>query len=128
MCHKLWEGRVTALTEAADGLFRLAQPSPKGDKAKAQIARAARAAGLPYGRAWSIWYGKARRIDPHELDAIRAAQRTRQEKQDDLAQIADDFAALADRAAKVLASRDRAMADAMRAVAVRAGRLALGKG
>lgn len=127
MSHKLWEAHVNALGEAADGLFSLAQPIPRGDKAKAQIARAAKAAGLAYTRTWDIWYRKARRIDAHELDAIRNAQVKRaKERTDEIACIASEFEQIAERAAKVLAVSDRHGADAFRRVAERARRLAAG--
>jgi predicted phage-related endonuclease len=54
-------------------LRELSEPWERGDKIKAAIARAARAAGLSYWRAFDIWYGKARRIEPHEIDAIQNA-------------------------------------------------------
>src|SRR5213592_3127410 len=51
--HRSWEGRVIALAaEASAGLRRLALPVQIGDRAKTQIARAARAAGLSYWRAY----------------------------------------------------------------------------
>lgn len=127
MSHKSWEAPMSALAEAADGLFSLAQPIPRGDKAKAQIARAAKAAGLAYSRAWDIWYGKARCVRGEELDAIRGAKIKRgQERTDELAAIAADFEAIATRAAAVLEGKARVEADAFRALAGRARRLAHG--
>lgn len=41
--------------------------------AKERLARAAKAAGISNSRAFDIWYGKARRIEPHEKTAILAA-------------------------------------------------------
>jgi hypothetical protein len=54
-------------------LQELSEPWSRGDRVKAAIARAARHAGLAYWRAFDIWYGKARRIEPHEIDAIEDA-------------------------------------------------------
>ncbi len=81
MSHNLWEARVTALAcEIADSL-KLIAPPVEGANIKARIASAARATGLSYWRAWDLWYGKARRIDAHEADAIRTARARRAERQ-----------------------------------------------
>lgn len=40
---------------------------------KVRIAQAARQTGLSYWRAFDLWYGKARRIEPSEHAAITAA-------------------------------------------------------
>ena len=113
------------LAEAAVGLRRLAEPISAGDRVKAQIARAARKAGLSFTRATDLWYGNARAIRAEELEAIRNAQVKRRHA-DELLSIAADFEALAERAAKVLAARDRPSADAFRLLARRARALASG--
>lgn len=59
--------------ELIDALRELAEPRPVGDRIKAAISRAARATGLPYARAFNVWYGRARRIDAHEAQQIRDA-------------------------------------------------------
>jgi len=107
------------LAEAAIGLRRLSEPIPAGDRVKAQIARAARKAGLSFTRATDLWYGNARAIRAEELEAIRHAQIKRRPA-DELLAIATDFEALAERAAKVLAASDRPGADAFRLLARRA--------
>jgi predicted phage-related endonuclease len=61
------------MIEPAAALRELSEPWERGDRIKAAIARSARAAGLSYWRAFDIWYGKARRIEPHEIDAIEDA-------------------------------------------------------
>jgi predicted phage-related endonuclease len=61
------------LTDVSASLRELSEPWARGDKIKAAIARAARAAGLSYWRAFDIWYGKARRIEPAEAARIAAA-------------------------------------------------------
>jgi hypothetical protein len=129
MSQNRWEGRVSALAlEASTGLRRLAGPAMSGDRVKSQIARAARAAGLSYWRAFDLWYRKARRIEAQELEAIRAAAARRsQEKNNEFAAIADDFEALAERVSRLAAGSDRASADRMRALAVRVRRLAPGE-
>jgi hypothetical protein len=58
------------LTGAAAALKELAEPWSPGDRIKRLIERAARRAGLPYWRAFDIWYGKARRIEAFERAAI----------------------------------------------------------
>lgn len=73
--------RMTTLDRAALLLQEIAEPRPIGDSVKAAITRAAKAVNaflsdrekLSYGRAEDIWRREARRIDAHELDAIRAA-------------------------------------------------------
>lgn len=61
-------------------LKELAEPRPGGDRTKQAIDRAARRAGLSYWRTFDLWYGKARRIEPFEIDAITdALQRKRKE-------------------------------------------------
>lgn len=77
-----WEAQLTDVSAA---LRELSEPWERGDRIKAAIARAARAADLSYWRAFDIWYGKARRIEPAEVDRIQAAlqrkskERTRNE-------------------------------------------------
>jgi predicted phage-related endonuclease len=60
-------------SEVTAALRELADPWSRGDRVKVAIDRAARRAGLSYWRAFDIWYGKARRIEPHETDAIQDA-------------------------------------------------------
>src|SRR6188768_2488121 len=74
--EKSWENTRTfpiTVGDAAAALRELAEPSALGDRIKAAIDRAARRAGLSYWRAFDIWYGKARRIEPSEIDAIEDA-------------------------------------------------------
>lgn len=67
------------LDAARAGLLDLAAPATRN--IKADIARAALAAGLTYGRAKRIWYGEARRVEPDEFDRITAALHARREKE-----------------------------------------------
>lgn len=117
---------MTALSvEVSDGLRFLAGPMRDGDKVKSRIARAARAAGLSYWRAFDLWYGRARAIKAQELEAVRAAKARRsQEDSDDLAAIAQDFEELAERVARLASSSDWEGADRMRSIAGRLRRLA----
>ena len=64
---------MTDIAVVMDALVELSRPWPEGDKVKRAIERAAARAGLTYTRAFDIWYGKARRIEQSERDAIAAA-------------------------------------------------------
>jgi predicted phage-related endonuclease len=68
------------LTDLSAALRELSEPWERGDRVKVAIARAARAAGLSYWRAFDIWYGKARRIEPAESDRIQAALQRKSEE------------------------------------------------
>jgi hypothetical protein len=61
-------------------LRELADPRPGGDRVKAAIDRAAKRAGLSYWRAFDIWYGKARRVEEFERDAISEALNKKREE------------------------------------------------
>lgn len=56
--------------DVANYLKELAGPGERGDRIKSAIDRAARRSGLTYWRAFDIWYGKARRIEEYEKEAI----------------------------------------------------------
>lgn len=128
MSHKSCEARMTAIAlEVAERLRRLAEPIPAGDRVKTQIARAARRAGLPYGRTRDLWYQRTRRIDGCELDAIRHAESARlQESSDDLVRLAADCEALARRLSDLVAPSGREEAEYLRGLARRARHLAQG--
>jgi hypothetical protein len=59
--------------EATKALNELAEPWPADTRVKDAIKRAAKRAGLSFWRASDIWYGKARRIEQFERDAIAEA-------------------------------------------------------
>ena len=61
-------------------LHQLSEPWPKGDRVKSAINRVSKLVGLPYWRAYEIWYGRARRIEPHELQLIAAAIQKKNEE------------------------------------------------
>jgi len=69
------------MTTFSQALKELAEPRQVGDSIQAAIVRAARLAGLPYPRAFNVWYGRARRIDAHEADQINEALRVKREKE-----------------------------------------------
>lgn len=66
------ERSAASITEAQQLLRRLVDGSIS---AAEQVETAGRHAGLDKSRAIDLWYGKARRIDAFEMDAIRAAVR-----------------------------------------------------
>lgn len=127
MSHKFWEARVEALAcEIADSL-KLIAPPVEGANIKARIASAAKATGLSYWRAWDLWYGKARRIDAHEADAIRTARARRAERAShDLQALAVEMETLAERLAALAALGSRQEIDRARALADRVRSLASG--
>jgi hypothetical protein len=61
------------MTDAAASLRELSEPWAGGEKVKRAIERAAKRASLSYWRAFDIWYGKARKIEQFEIDAIAEA-------------------------------------------------------
>ncbi len=129
--------RMTTLECAALLLQEIAEPRPVGDSVKAAITRAARAVNvflgdrekLSYGRAEDLWRREARRIDAHELDAIRAAHGARAQRRDEaLREELRAAAVLADRlerlAARALPADDPALAAEIRTEVHRARRAA----
>jgi hypothetical protein len=63
-------------------LRQLAGQKMASDSVKSLIGRAARSAGLTYSRAYELWYGRARRIDAHELDGVRARLQAQRDEAD----------------------------------------------
>lgn len=69
------------MSSVQEGLRELAEPWPGGSPVKAAIDRAARRAGFSYWRCFDLWYGKARRIEQFEIEALEAAiERKRREE------------------------------------------------
>lgn len=66
------------MNETTTQLRQLAEPWAGGEKIKVVIGRAAKRAGLGYWRAFDIWYGKARRVEDFERDAIAEALERKQ--------------------------------------------------
>ena len=71
------------------GMRELTEPRSVGDPVKAAIHRASRLCGLPYWRCFDIFYGKARKVEAHEITAIAdALERKRElEAKNELAQL-----------------------------------------
>lgn len=58
-------------SEASSLVRRIAEPRRVGDSIKIAIGRAADKLGWGYSRTRDVWYGRARRIDATEMDALR---------------------------------------------------------
>jgi hypothetical protein len=67
--------------EPAKMLRALTEPWPAGERTKRAIDRAAQLTGLSYWRVFDIWYGKARRIEPHEIENIKQALDAKNERE-----------------------------------------------
>ena len=67
--------------DAAEALQELSQPWASGDRTKTAIARAARIVGLPYWRAFDIWYRKAQRFNADEAERIQNALQKKREEE-----------------------------------------------
>jgi hypothetical protein len=77
------------MSDYADHLRELAEPSTRGDRVKVAIDRAARLSGLSYWRTFDLWYRKARKVEDFEIAAISEALRrkTRMEAHNELSQL-----------------------------------------
>lgn len=64
----------------SDALKELAEPRSAGEPVKRSIDRAARLTGFIYSRAYEIWYGRARRVESFEIDAIKDALQQKRER------------------------------------------------
>jgi len=62
-----------------EGIRELTEPRSVGDPVKAAIHRASRLCGLSYWRCFHIFYGKAHRVEPHEITAIADALERKRE-------------------------------------------------
>jgi hypothetical protein len=70
----------TKMSDAALMLRELSQPWASGERIKSVLDRTSRLASLTYWRTYDIWYGKARRIEPHEIEQIAEALRIKHER------------------------------------------------
>jgi BMFP domain-containing protein YqiC len=64
-------GGTCSATNIIDALKEIAGP-PQASVKRA-IETAAKRAGLTYWRAFDLWYGKARKVQPGEIDAVQQA-------------------------------------------------------
>jgi hypothetical protein len=93
----------SAIAEMSQLVRLAASPAIPGERPPHAIARAARRLGFERGRTESFWYGKARRVDPEELDAAR---RVAVERSRDLKVLRDDYR----RAVEILARLETRLA------------------
>ena len=68
------------MTDAALMLKELSLPWAAGERMKSILGRASSLARLKYSRTYEIWYGRARRIEPEEIEQIAEALRLKNEK------------------------------------------------
>jgi hypothetical protein len=68
------------MTDAATMLKELSLPWAAGERMKSILERASRLARLKYSRTYEIWYGRARRIEPHEIKQIAEALQIKNER------------------------------------------------
>jgi hypothetical protein len=68
------------MTDAAMMLKELSLPWAAGERMKSILERASRLARLKYSRTYEIWYGRARRIEPHEIKQIAEALQIKNER------------------------------------------------
>jgi hypothetical protein len=69
-----------SVAEASQLLQELAAPQDRGETMKEILTRTARAAKLAYWRTYDLWYEKARRVEPTEVEQIRDAIRIKNER------------------------------------------------
>lgn len=68
------------MSDAALMLRELSLPWSPGERIKSVLDRTARMAQLTYSRTYEIWYCRARRIEPHEIEQIKEALRIKNER------------------------------------------------
>jgi len=61
-------------------LRELAEPWAGGEGIKSILNRISPLAKLKYSRAYEIWYGRARKVEDYEIDAIKEALRIKNRK------------------------------------------------
>ena len=99
---------MSAREEAQTRIRELALPIEPGQHVSAMIRVAARRAGLGYARAKAFWYGEAQIVTSEEMDALRAAVKTRGAAEDDLFRSLQEARALLDRLEREMARRSAA--------------------
>lgn len=65
---------------ASELLRELSLPWAAGERIKSVLDRTSRLASLSYWRTFDLWYKKAHRVEPYEMDQIREALRIKNEK------------------------------------------------
>lgn len=105
------------MKDLAHLLKQIAAPIDRGEKFNIAIERAARLSGLSYSRAFNIWYGKAKRIEPHEETAILSAlvEKRLADEKNELHALKISLARLETQLSQTQAALARAQADGNRA-------------
>lgn len=76
MKRQFWEGDENTpnlIGKAGEALREIAGHTPGYGYTKQALGEAARRTGLSQSRTFDLWYGKARRVEQYELDAINDA-------------------------------------------------------
>lgn len=68
------------MADAAMMLRELSEPWASGERIKNILDRTSRMCRLSYWRTFDIWYRKARRIEPYEIEQIQQALRIKNER------------------------------------------------
>ncbi|MDP1602453.1 MAG: hypothetical protein Q8M03_04225, partial [Legionella sp.] len=71
---------MSSVAEASNLLRDLSQPWASGETVREAIDRTAKAAKLAFWRASDLWYEKARKVDPAELENIKEALKANNRK------------------------------------------------
>jgi hypothetical protein len=72
-----FSNKSSDISDAMRLLRIAAEPRPVGDSVKAAVSRVARAFKWSPSRTRDLWYGTARRVEVHEMDALRDLERER---------------------------------------------------
>lgn len=123
-----------------DQLKQIAEPINRGEKINEVIGRVAKRVkvvglngdpqSMSFSRVYEIWYGRAKRIDQREIDAIEAAKdkRLREIARNELHDIKSRLALLESRLAQTDADFHRETIDALGSLSSGLGGLAHGRG
>lgn len=79
------DSAVLCIAEAKQLVRSVAEPREVGDGVKAAIARSASRLRWTYSRTREIWYARAKRIDAHEMDALRREAQTQAARYESIA-------------------------------------------
>jgi hypothetical protein len=68
------------MSDASMMLRELSEPWSSGERIKSILDRTSRMCRLSYWRTYDIWYRKARRVEPYEIEQIQEALRIKRER------------------------------------------------
>lgn len=111
------EGVVDVRIEAASLLREIASPGMPGESVKAAIGRAARRAGMPYGRVRSLWYQLAV-VGAAEWLKLQSVAQARRQRVDQTNEAAGrmDYAEVLAKLERIERALDALASDRIRAV------------